>query len=271
MGPQPTIFHSLFGDNRKTLRLAAITCEIFYREMCLAVARSPSMVDIVFLPKGLHDVGPQKMSARLREAIQNLDESRYDAVCLGYALCNNGIIGLAAERLPLVVARAHDCITLFLGSHQRYMEYFQANPGVYFQTPGWIERGEDLSQYAADSILSKMGLMQSYEDWVAKYGEDNARFLQQQLADLTRHYGKIAYIRTNTGCDAMFEQLAREKAAAKGWKFEVLEGDLRLLQKLVNGQWDEEEFLIVPPNHRIAPSFDDRIIRAEPVSTAVTA
>ncbi len=186
------------------MRLITITCEILYREMCLAVARSRNTVDLVFLPKGLHDIGQEKMSARLADAITQVDTSRYEAICLGYALCNNGIVGLTAPQIPLVVPRAHDCITLFLGSHRRYLEYFNANPGVYFQTPGWIERGEDLSQHGPDSIVRKMGLLQTYEEWVAKYGEENARYLQEQLGELTRNYGKLAYIRTHTGCDELF-------------------------------------------------------------------
>jgi len=245
------------------VRLIAITCEILYREMCLAVARSRNIVDLVFLPKGLHDIGQEKMSARLADAIAQVDTSRYEAICLGYALCNNGIVGLTAPQIPLVVPRAHDCITLFLGSHRRYLEYFNANPGVYFQTPGWIERGEDLSQHGPDSIVRKMGLLQTYEEWVAKYGEENARYLQEQLGELTRNYGKLTYIRTHTGCDDRFEEIARQKASQRGWKFEVLEGDLRLIQALVDGEWNESEFLVVPPGGRIAPSFDDNIIRPE--------
>jgi len=245
------------------VRLIVIACEIFYRELCLVVARSPNTVDVVFLPKGLHDIGQEKMSARIADAVAQVDVSRYEAICLGYALCNNGIVGLTAPEIPLVVPRAHDCITLFLGSHRRYLEYFNANPGVYFQTPGWIERGEDLSQHGPDSIVRKMGLLQSYEEWVAKYGEENARYLQEQLGELTRNYGKLAYIRTHTGCDDQFEEIARQKAAQRGWKFEVLEGDLRLIQALVDGQWDHSEFLTIPPGGRIAPAFDDHIIRVE--------
>jgi len=249
------------------MRLIVVACEIFYRELCLAVAQSPNTVDLLFLPKGLHDVGAQRMSARLAEAIQSVDTSRYEAICLGYGLCNNGIIGLTARDIPLVIPRAHDCITLFLGSHQRYLEYFHANPGVYFQTPGWIERGDDLSQHGPDSIARKMGLLDSHDEWVAKYGEENARYLIQQLGNLARNYGKIAYIRTHTGCDEVFEKIARRKAEERGWRFEVLDGDLRLIRALVDGQWSEHEFLIIPPGGRVAPSFDDQIIQLEILNT----
>ena len=37
------------------MRLKLISCEIFYREVCAAVARSVNQVDVEFLPKGLGD------------------------------------------------------------------------------------------------------------------------------------------------------------------------------------------------------------------------
>ena len=61
------------------------------------------------------------------------------------ALCSNGLVGLTARNIPVVVPRAHDCITLFLGSKERYLDYFQSHTGVYFKTSGWIERGEVLT------------------------------------------------------------------------------------------------------------------------------
>ena len=107
------------------MRLKLIACEILYRELCAAVARSVNQVDVEFLPKGLHDIGQAGMSARLTEVLAAVDESQYDAVLFGYALCSNGLVGLTARRIPLVVPRAHDCITLFLGSKERYLDYFQ--------------------------------------------------------------------------------------------------------------------------------------------------
>ena len=61
-------------------------------------------------------------------------------------------VGAGRPQHSLVVPRAHDCITLFLGSKERYLDYFQTHPGVYFKTSGWIERGEGLTQYHQDSI-----------------------------------------------------------------------------------------------------------------------
>jgi hypothetical protein len=244
------------------MRLKLIACEIMYRELCLAVARSVNRVDVEFLPKGLHDIGQAGMSARLNEVLAAVDESNYDAVVLGYALCSNGLLGLAARTIPLVVARAHDCITLFLGSKERYLEYFQKNPGVYFKTSGWIERSEGLAQFGSDTIQSQAGMTQTYEELVAKYGEDNARYLYDELHNATRNYSKLAFIDMGIGSDDRFEHRTQEDAVRMGWKYERLVGDMGLIQDLLDGRWDAERFLVVQPGQRIAPSYDERVIKA---------
>ena len=244
------------------MRLKLIACEILFREICAVVARSPNRVDLEFLPKGLHDLGQSGMSSRLGEVVAAVDEAKYDAVVLGYALCSNGVVGLSARSIPLVVPRGHDCITLFLGGKERYLDYFHANPGVYFKTTGWMERGEGLEQYAAESIGQKSGMTRSYEELLAKYGEDNARFLFEELCNMTRHYGKLTFIEMGIEPDGGFEARARQQAQQHGWEFEKVRGDMGLLQALVDGPWDEGRFLVVPPGQRIAASFDERIVKA---------
>jgi hypothetical protein len=249
------------------LRLKLIACEILYRELCEVVARSVNQIDVEFLPKGLHDMGQAGMSARLAEVLAAVDETKYEAVLFGYALCSNGLVGLTARSIPVVIPRAHDCITLFLGDKERYLDYFQSHPGVYFKTTGWIERGEGLEQYREDSIAHRSGMIQSYEDLVAKYGEDNAKFLYDQLCDMTRNYSGLTYIEMGIEPDDRFERQARQQAAERGWKFEKLAGDMTLVRQLVDGPWDDERFLVVPPGGRVAASFDEKIIKVERVDT----
>ncbi len=246
------------------VRLKLIACEIFYRELCAAVSRSVNQVDVEFLPKGLHDIGQAGMIARLQEVLGHVDQSQYEAVLFGYGLCNNGLVGLAAGQVPLVIPRAHDCITLFLGSKERYLDYFQSHPGVYFKTSGWIERGENTHQMNPQSIAHRNGMVQTYEDLVAKYGEDNARFLYEELCNMTRNYSGIAYIEMGIEPDGRFERHAQELAAKQGWKYEKLVGDMSLLQSLVDGPWDEGRYLVVPPGCRVAASFDETILKAAP-------
>ncbi len=246
------------------MRLKLIACEILYREFCWAVARSPHRVDVEFLPKGLHDVGQVGMNARLREAAGAVDPQLYDAVLMGYALCSNGLVGLKATTIPLVVPRAHDCITLFLGDKDRYLDYFQNHTGVYFKTSGWIERGEQLEQLGPDSFQARSGMNRSYAELVEKYGEDNARFLAEQFAGMTHNYSKLTYIEMGIEPDGRFEEETRRQARERGWQFEKLAGDMGLIVDLVDGNWSDDRFLVVSPGQQIAPAFDARIVKAVP-------
>lgn len=246
------------------MHLKLIACEILCREFCWAIARSQHRVDVEFLPKGLHDIGQAGMQARLKEVIDATDGQDFDALLMGYALCSNGLVGLRARRVPLVIPRAHDCITLFLGNKERYLEYFQGNPGVYFKTSGWIERGQSLEQLGPLSIQARSGMGQSYAQLVEKYGEDNAKFLYEQLGDMARNYSKLTYIEMGVEPDDRFERETIHQARERGWKYEKLAGDMGLIVDLVEGRWDEERFLVVPPGHEVAASYDERIIRAVP-------
>lgn len=250
------------------MRLRLISCEIFFREVCFLLSRSHHTIDVEFLPKGLHDIGTEEMHSRLQEAIDRIDNSPYDAILLGYGLCNNGTVGLTSRLKPLVIPRAHDCITLFMGSASRYADYFQNHPGVYFETTGWLERGGAEGELSQLALGKKLGFLQTYEEMVARYGEDNARYLQEQLGDLTRHYRQLTFIEMGVEPDTSFEERTRQDAAQRGWAFEKIRGDMGLLQRLLNGQWDEKEFLIVPPGFKIIAKYDEGVISTEPVDSS---
>ena len=122
-------------------KLKFIGCEIIYREACHLAAAGPNQVDVEFLRKGLHDLETPDMLAKVQSAIDAVDpRSGYEAILLGYARCNDGVVGLQARQLPLVVPRAHDCITFFFGGPAAYLEYFDSFPGTYYMTTGWAER-----------------------------------------------------------------------------------------------------------------------------------
>lgn len=247
------------------MRLKLISCEVFYREMCHAIARSPHQVDLEFLPKGLHDMPCHEMQSRLQAIVDRVDAEKYDAIVMGYGLCNNGLSGLRAPQgLRLVLPRAHDCITLFFGSKEKYLDYFNAKPGVYFKTTGWIERGngddDDLSQL---SIQHQNGIGKSYEDFVEEYGEDNAEYLFEMLGGQNdaKNYHQFTFIEMGIEPDGSFEETARQNAADRGWDFEKVQGDLSMIERLINGDWREEEVLVIEPGQTIKPSYDEAIIK----------
>jgi hypothetical protein len=63
--------------------------------------------------------------------------------------------------------------------------------------------------------------------------------------------------------DSRTEETARERARLRAWNFEKVKGDLKLIQRLVDGVWDDGEFLVVPPGGRITAHYDAGVIAAE--------
>lgn len=245
------------------MKFKLISCEIFFREMQFLLAQSPHETDVEFMQKGLHDIPADEMRKRIQAQIDASAGQGYDAVLLGYGLCNNGLVGLVARDVPLVLTRAHDCITLFFGSRAKYESYFYANPGTYFKTTGWIERDAVADELKQLSIPNQMGMDLSYEALVEQYGEDNAEFLWRELCDTEKNYAQMTFIEMGVEPDERFEQLVREEAREKQWRFEKVAGDLGLIRGLLSGEWPEEDYLTVPPGGRVIASHDADIVTAQ--------
>lgn len=250
-------------------RIGLIVCEIFFREICHYAAGGPQVIDAVFLPKGLHDLGGAKMRETIQAEIDKMQEKDYSRVILGYALCNNGIVGLTGRRFSLVAPKAHDCITMFMGSRKRYQDYFFANTGTYFHTTGWLERGTPEGQYSAATpkhFDSQLGLRESLDDFIAKYGEENGRYLHQIL-DPEKNYHKILYITLPLSGLPDYRNLSREMAKEKGWEWEEMVGDSIFLKQLIEGPYPESDFLVAEPGWKIIATNDEKIIGSVPVKT----
>ena len=112
------------------MRLLALTCEVLARSVYLCAARSPHVVDVHLNRRGLHD-DPPNLRTILQGEIDGVN-APYDAIVLAYGLCGGATSGLRAGSIPLVAPRAHDCITIFLGSRARYTTEFTGNPGTYW-------------------------------------------------------------------------------------------------------------------------------------------
>lgn len=241
------------------MKLRVICCEIFYREACHLVAVSPHTCDLDFLPKGLHDLGVEKMLQRIQERLDLVQEGVYDAVLLAYGLCNNGIVGLKSAHTRVVIPKAHDCISLFMGSRKRYQEYFNAHPGTYYRTSGWIERS-DASGAGDATISQKLGLFMKYEELVRLYGEENAQYVMEQMGDGTANYDQLTYISVGLEGEDVFRQEAIRESKEKGWKFDDVRGSLELLRKLIDGQWDDN-FVVLEPGLSVRASHDEHVIK----------
>ncbi len=83
-----------------------------------------------------------------------------------------------------MLPRAHDCITLLMGSRTKYLEFFQANPGTHFRSVGWVERTAEL-----DDQLSGIGVGRDLNALIEKYGQDSGHHLYKEMLAIQQARG----------------------------------------------------------------------------------
>jgi hypothetical protein len=250
--------------------LKVIACEIALREIAFVASQSRHLVDLEFLTQGLHD-HPSRGREEVQARIDAVPVGKYDAILVGYALCGNLITGLTTSHTPLVIPRGHDCITLFLGSMERYQRMADTRPGSYYYTSGWLEclrrRGQQASLMDQHFLPTRAGLNVgtegAYAEWVQKYGEERAQYLLEVMGHWTESYTHGVLIDFDFSKPLHLHEQVEAICERRGWRFEQVEGDLHLLERWLAGEWDPASFLVVHPGERVAPSYDAGIIRAE--------
>ena len=240
-----------------------IACNIFEREACACISRSPHVVDVDFVELGEH-ARPDGLRTLLQARIDAADAAtrHYDAVLLLFGLCGNAGVGLVAGRTPLVIPRAHDCATVLLGSRQAFKRHFGDNPSQGFSSNGYADRGTYLLRKPEDGggVIADGD---AYQELVKQYGEENARYVWETMHPVHPGDDRAVFIRVPGVDDATQAARFRAQAEAQGKRYEELAGDLRLVAALVNGQWAPDEFLLVAPGCRTYGVYDwDEIIRA---------
>ncbi|OXU15420.1 DUF1638 domain-containing protein [Sedimentisphaera salicampi] len=234
-------------------RLKLVCCEALRREAYLCAARSRNIVDIQFLRRSLHDT-PEMLNETLAKALAGTKDSEgneYDAILLGYGLCSNSVLGIKAD-VPLVITRAHDCAAILLGSRHRYQQLFDSEKGIFWYSPGWIETclmpGQDKHE--------KMR-----QEYAEKYGEDNADYLMEMEQSWIQEYSKAFFVKWPEFETLEFEEYTKKCAEYLGWEYRKIEGSSELMQKMFDGKWDREDFLVVPSGEVIHESVcDDKIM-----------
>lgn len=244
------------------MRIKLIACKVMTREISLLAARSPHYIDITWLRQGLHNE-PERLRQTLQEVIDQIDAGThlgscqqevggYDAIVLGYGLCSNGIVGVGSNQYPVVVPRAHDCITLFLGSKERYRQLFDANDGgIYWYTDGWIENSIMPSRTLRDQL---------YEQYAELYGEENADYLIEMDHGWYANYQAAIYLSPFEGESGQGKAFTQDAAAFFHWKYMEQRQDPRLFEQMLSGDWDPEQFLVVPAGAVVAPSYEEETI-----------
>ncbi len=211
------------------VKVLVIACRVLINE--LQAVSSPG-VHLEFLEQGLHKT-PDKMRLAIQEKIHQVD-GRFDFIMLGYGSCGNGTLGIKAENVPVVIPKAHDCITFWLGSVANHMQEHNKAPGTYYLTKGWIEEAKSP--------------MMSFQEYRERYGDETAKWVMQEAY---KNYTRIALIVTGSYDPAQYREHARANAAFLGVGYEEIGGSLSIFEKMMGKEWDKDDFFILQPGEEV--------------------
>lgn len=247
------------------MRYLCITCEALARPVYYCAAFTPHVVDVELLKRGLHNQ-PYGLRDKLQKRIDEADTQSYDCILLAYGLCGQATAELFARSIPLVIPRAHDCITLFLGSRSRYQEQFENFPGTYWYSQDYIERDDGSGSSLSMGSGTDVELESVYTEYIDKYGKENADYLMEVMGAWQQHYRRAVYIDLGIGNGSGIENVAKEAASRRGWTFERMAGNLELVRSLLEIDWVNQpahpDFQVVFPNQQVKMTYDENIIAA---------
>jgi hypothetical protein len=224
------------------LPLVVISCKVF--QPLLEKHLPEEMADqVTFLDYGLHRV-PDQLTETVQDALDAVEKP--SLILLGYGLCGNGLKGIQSRQHTLIIPRTDDCIAILLGSYQKYIEEFDATPGTYYLTKGWLESGSDP--------------LKEYREYEEKYGQEDATWIMDQQY---QHYERLAFIAHNNEDLDKYRPQAQEVAAycqRWGMRYEEILGSDNYIRRLVEksvqaGEADDEDFVVVPPNREVTQTM----------------
>ncbi len=201
--------------------------------------RLPAEMPVTWMDITLHNT-PKKLANALQEHIDAIAEP--STVVVGYGLCGNGLVGVKSGPHTLIIPRTHDCVAIFLGSHQRYVQRFFANANTYYLTKGWLD--------AKDEPLT------DYLDYVRDYDEETADYLVEMKY---KHYRRLCMVGFSQeeldSCRADAMKVADFCKQRFGMEYEETIGTTELIEALIRMperlDTPDEEFVVVQPGGEI--------------------
>lgn len=219
------------------LPIVFIACRIF--EALLPRHLPAELKDrVTFMDYGLHR-RPKHLHKTLQAEIDSITTP--SLIVLGYGICGNGMKDIRSGIHTLLMPKTEDCIAIFLGSDAAYRTEFNANPGTYYLTGGWLEAGSDP--------------LKEYEDAIEKFGQETADWVMDQQY---RNYHRIALVGHSDEDLAVYRARAMQVAEyAKRWgmTYHEISGSDAYIRKLVEVTMDlskaDDTFWVIPPGGKI--------------------
>ncbi len=210
----------------KDKKIKFIVCEVILDELKDKIPKDWVVVDF---EKRLHE-NSDDLRGKLQAEIDRSED--FDVILLGYGLCGKSLEGLVSKKSVLVMPRCDDCITLFLGSVKEYKKQFREQPGTFYLTSGYIGEAEDflVNQEIKDKYDQKTW------DWI--------------IGEMLKNYTRLAYINTGNYDPSKWRDMARKESIKLNLKFEEIDGNGELFNKMISYAWDDD-FLVIKPGQKI--------------------
>lgn len=233
-------------------RFGLVACRVFEAEIALHGGCAPHIVVTRFLEVGLHDHRTDSARRSRRKSTPLIFGMTFRQCCWRMGFVGGATAGLRAGRHQLVIPRAHDCITVFMGSKEKYACQQAAQPDSYYYTPGWMHANRTPGPERIEALREELS---------RKFAADDVEFLlETERANWARH-GRAVYL--DLGTPDADEKAATAAAAARAlhWQYQRLPGDPVLLRDLLAGRWYPERFQIIKPGEVLDHTADERIFR----------
>ncbi len=226
-----------------------ISCEVLERETVYCTISTDLHIEIEYTEKAAHEK-PDMLQRSIQKIID--DSIGYDAVLLGFGLCGNALNGLKATRCKLVVPKAHDCCTLFLGSRKRFNEIFDGRESMQWGSTGYCEKGDGYLRKSETGAV--IGYDRTYEQYIEDYGEENAEYIWKTIHP-ERESNDVLFIKIPETYDhSVFIDFEKEMTE-EGKSITIEEGSISIISKLLSGNWDDD-FLVVEQGSMISAVYD---------------
>lgn len=242
------------------MRYLYIICAVIKDEMYTLLHKNGKDSMLWELPAQLHDQ-PVMLCEELRKQLEKADalptsqedpKQGIDGIVLAMGLCGGALDGIRTGRHPVFIPRAHDCVTLYLGSKERYDKLFdQYNGRAYWFTLAFMKQG---------CLPTKERFEEMHKIYAEHYDEENAEYLVDLEKAALREYRVLSRVDSLASPNIELVRVCAECSRDNGWSIESHDIDLRLFKSMAEGRFPQEEFLRVPPRCTVSQTNDSRVI-----------
>lgn len=208
------------------MRLKAICCDLYMRALAAAIARSKNKIDPEFI-KFDSSENPEIITPRIQAIIDSAITSNYNAVLilLPCERWTKSLNGLSINKIPIVLPKKLIC---------RQSLCKQSNS-------------------FSDTIKN-----QARDDWVfaweIEHLQSDADGRPEEINKNVRDFNNKPIDLFNTSSLLLWERETEIEAEWFGWDFERLIMDFNIVQRLVDGYWSYEDFIVLMPGTQL--NFD---------------